>query len=250
MQQFSESKVEYASHQLSLYYGECPHACKYCFLEVYRKRNWDWACGKLRLNEKAFSLVKEANKEKVSCLVVSFTNDPLPKVSGREYTFLFNLIQILCILEKRKIPTKVLTKNAGIKKLSLYTKPFEYIQIGCSLTTNRHNNDISYEWEPNASSIEDRYSALEFLYDKGFRTWASVEPILPKTDISTLKHDLEEIRIEEVWLGKGSYHSELIKAHNWYQVLQNFSDYSRSLFIKKELKKFLVTKPLLNYMEI
>lgn len=244
--QFSKSKVEYASHQLSLYHGECPHQCRYCFVQNYRRRGWIWAFGDLRVNEKAWDLAKLASKKDVTCLVVSFTNDPLPKIPNDQdwwgrYRF---LTKILECLETRQIPTKVLTKNADIDYLAgAVNPPFKHIQIGLSITTDPLNERVKRKWEPYSSSIEGRLLALANLRDNGFRTWISVEPILPKTDIDCLMVDCLSTLPEEIWVGKGNYIKELEQAFDWKAVANQIMTFhyrtKTKIFLKKELREFL-----------
>src|SRR4030042_131780 len=220
---FSESKVEYASHQLSLYYGECPHKCSYCFVNNYRKRGYSWAMGELRVNQKAFSIAKEADTSKVTCLVVSFTNDPFPISYNEDVKDqrLASLKILLDILEARKIPTKVLTKNAQIEDLLDFQQdPYKYIQIGFSITTNPDNAIMRARYEPFASSIDERITALELFQVAGFKTWVSVEPILPNTQILDLLYSLNRIGVEEIWVGKTNYDPFLSKVYNWEDLLK------------------------------
>jgi len=186
--QFSPSKVEYVSHNLSNWYGKCPHGCIWCFNQIYRKRGWKWACGPLRKNEKALKIAKKANASNVTCLMLSFTNDPLPYGHETEIQRqrLAYLLEILEILEERQIPTKVLTKNRQIHLLTYKTIPYDYIQIGLSITTNPWNSTIERTYERCLYSNDDRIYALKALAKKGFRTWVSMEPILPETDIKDL----------------------------------------------------------------
>lgn len=244
--QFSKSKVEYASHQLSLYHGECPHGCKYCFVQNYRRRGWKWAVGDLRVNERAWDLAKLASKKDVTCLVVSFTNDPFPQVFDhpQHHYKAYFLYKILSILESRAIPTKVLTKNADIDYLAgAVNPPFEHIQIGLSITTDPLNERVKRKWEPYSSSIEGRLLALANLRDNGFRTWISVEPILPHTDIELLFEHCFQVDSEEIWVGKGNYIKELEQAFDWKAVANQIMTFhyrtKTKIFLKKELQEFL-----------
>ncbi len=243
--QFSKSKVEYATHQLSLYHGECPHNCSYCFVKMYRKRNWEWATGSLRRNHKAKELAKKASVSGVECLVISFTNDALPYSSNiREMKKrMWYLIGIMEILEARKIPTKILTKNAMINQLTEHTAPYKYIQIGLSITGNIDGWDNATKYEKYSSTNQMRFKTLKTLSNKGFRTWVSLEPILPQTDIEQLiKKITWGNRINEIWIGKPNYHQELIKAFCWSDVAKLAVFYQKKnpqLHIKSELLEYV-----------
>jgi hypothetical protein len=92
---------------------------------------------------------------------------------------------------KNKIPVKILTKAAGF----IYLYPFfmeginwlelsfqskygisinalrEYVAFGFTLTGHD-------EIEPNASPNAERINAMRKLHDAGFKTWASIEPVI------------------------------------------------------------------------
>lgn len=240
--QFSKSKVEYASHQLSLWYGKCPHNCRYCYVEhLYGEagRKYAWAVGQPRLNKRVFDLAEHAPAEEVKCLYISFTNDCLPR--GVSYN-LFELGRLLRILIKRKIPTRILTKNADIQDLNSQVHPSPYLTVGCSITTNSDNQKIASDWEPNASTITQRLGALQHLYALGYQTWISAEPILPGTNIELLCHELSLVRAQDIWIGKGNYFKELDEAFDWTAVMTDlrfFADsYQLPFHYKEELLQY------------
>jgi len=238
MVRFNKSEVEYATHNLSLYYGHCPHGCRYCFVDNYRKRNWKWAIGPHRINKEAYELARHASTNGVECLVVSFTNDPLPRTKTTQawHNKLRLLVRLLDILERRKIPTKVLTKNGGIWGIVDRTKPYKYIQIGVSITTNKLNWEVQKHWEPYSDWIVGRLGALLILNKKGFRTWISAEPILPQTDLFAFLNEISYVKPEEVWFGRGSYHQELINAFDWEWVVKIIGKMTiPGVHMKKEL---------------
>lgn len=245
---FSKSKVEYASHNLSLYYGECPHNCKYCYVSIrFRKRKIPWSVGELRANPKAFELASKASKEGVEKLVVSFTSDPLPysvdtEVMNRRVR---NLAALLDILEKREIPTKVLTKNSQILLLAGVSKPYKHIQIGLSITTDSQNIYEFDKWEKGVTSIQSRLVALNYLKLHKFRVWVSCEPILPKTSLQTYLPEIQRAYPEEIWIGKGNYLSQLTGAFDWEKLVKHIQarKYKNVHFKQGLLKAAQITLP-------
>ena len=250
---FNKSAVgDYASHNLSLYYGECPHGCrkKYCYVPRLFGR-FDWASGPLRRNPKALKLCKYAQFDDVDCLVVSFSSDPLPfsnnqKRNDKRLSF---LLRHLDILEMRGVPTKVLTKNTLIEELAIIRAPFEHVSIGLSITTDSQNHKETEYWEKGLPSIELRLRTLAHLSDKGFATWASMEPILPKTQIQTAISDILDTGVLELWVGKGSYVRRLENAFYWGQVARQVKDLNfPQVHLKKELCNFLNEKTIQTYL--
>jgi hypothetical protein len=55
--------------------------------------------------------------------------------------------------------------------------------------------------EPNAPKYKERKTCLEYATKNGFRTSASMEPMLDTPNIQSLIKDLEPLVNEDIWLG-------------------------------------------------
>lgn len=242
---FNKTKVQYGTHNLAPWRGECPHNCDYCYIDLKFGR-YEWARGEIRKNPKALKKAFNASTRNVKMLVVSFSSDALPMASNKQEADarLQYLIHILDVLEKRKIPTKVLTKNADIGRLADFREPYKHIQIGMSITTNKANSEACIIWEKNASRLWERHGAMKKLEE--FRRWASAEPPLPGTYIPEWMSELDELGLEEIWVGKGSHLLALEIAFNWNKVADYVNFYNpqngMEIHIKKELKAYLSPK--------
>jgi len=203
--------------------------------------------GELRQNRKAIQIAAKANADNIDCLVISFVNDPLPRLYSNTalldkakeslyYSRLNHLIRILDILEKRKIITKVLTKNANILEIAHIRDSYDFITLGCSITTNVYNESVTKYFEPNTSSIRDRLLALNLLNKHGFKTWVSIEPILPNTNVLGLIHSLVSRNVSEIWIGKNNYDPELMFAFNWKQLCKTLLKYQPLYYPKLKIK--------------
>jgi DNA repair photolyase len=98
----------------------------------------------------------------------SFTTDPLlPETYGMTWTAISSC-------HTHGIPVKVLTKIAdGALKL-MFGIPKGYEQkVAIGFTLTGHD-----ELEPGASTNDERIEAMRKLHDAGFKTWASIEPIV------------------------------------------------------------------------
>lgn len=235
MVEFSESKVEYASHQLSLWYGECPHKCTYCFVTNYRNRHWSWAEGPLRKNKRALTIAKLAPINNVTSLVISFTNESLPP---NEPDAMQWLVEVVKVLLSRNIQVKILTKNCAIVTIANHIPPNPLLTIGMSITSNPGNDAIINQYEPYASSMSARIGSLIYLHELGYRTWVSMEPLLPNTNIEMLLDYIKTIRPTEVWVGKGNYHADLDWA-NWREVAKRIIEERNATGINYQLKQEL-----------
>jgi hypothetical protein len=166
------------------FFKGCPHECEYCYL----KRGAPSAelggntavLKKCLVNEdKALEIFcKEARKHievlKKYGVFLSFSTDPM-LTETRDLTF--SAINF-CI--SNDIHVKVLTKNADfilydrMKNLCGSTVARDYVEFGFTLTGRD-------DMEPKASSNHDRIEAMRLLYQRGFKTFASIEPVIDWT---------------------------------------------------------------------
>lgn len=169
---------EYAKYACNFYVG-CSNDCDYC----YCKRGiLGHAMGKpqatlkkcFKSEDDAYRVFKkevDANLQELQehGLFFTFTSDPMLN-ECQKLTF----ISIDYAIHNR-IPCKILTKRADfIDSLPPYYFAPEYkkyIAFGFTLTG-------CDELEPGASTNDDRISAMSLLYNLGFKTFASIEPII------------------------------------------------------------------------
>lgn len=163
------------------FYKGCPHECEYCYLK--RGAPSKQLGGNVVQLKKCFKdeddalevFCKEARKRadilKQTGVFFSFTTDPMIPQT-RDLTL--SAINY-CIYSD--IPVKILTKDATFMdydrfKLNLKSNAFkEFVSIGFTLTGR---DDL----EPKASSNLDRIKAMRILHASGFKTWASIEPVI------------------------------------------------------------------------
>nr|WP_320037159.1 radical SAM protein [uncultured Bacteroides sp.] len=170
---------EYSYWACNFYVG-CSNGCTYCYL---RK-----GIGKAVLGgdhptlKKCFKDEKDAlqifKKELLANIdelrkhgiFFTFTSDPmLPET----ISLTFDAIDI-CL--KHNIPVKVLTKqsdwwNMWYSRANIFVDKQHLVAFGFTLTGHD-------ELEPNASTNMKRLSAMAKLHKAGFKTWASIEPII------------------------------------------------------------------------
>lgn len=164
------------------FYTGCPHECEYCYLKrgapskhlggnaVQLKK-----CFKNEAD--ALEVFKKEVKKRVDVLrktgvFFSFTTDPMipetRKLTKRAVSF-------LCAAE---IPVTILTKDAtwlwnigSMIDLQVMRELRDDIRFGFTLTGRD-------DMEPKASINNARIRAMRFLHNSGFRTWASIEPVI------------------------------------------------------------------------
>ncbi len=175
----SGKAAEYSKWACNFYKG-CSNGCTYCYLKkgvLAHAMGGDKpelkACFKDKDNAmEIFKKELTANLEELKYhgLFFTFTSDPL-LYETKELT-------MLAINEClwNDIPVKLLTK------CTKYISQFAY-ELQC---TDYELNNIAFgftltghdELEPNASTNAERIEAMKKLHEAGFKTWASIEPII------------------------------------------------------------------------
>jgi DNA repair photolyase len=104
-------------------------------------------------------------------------------------------------LAKKQFPVNIQTKSKLVlRDLDLF-KEFEEIDVGFTITTISEH--ISTLFEPRASPVKDRLSALEKIHSAGIRTFAFIGPLLPGNP-EKLIEELEE-RVDMVFIDRMNY---------------------------------------------
>ena len=171
---------EYAAVGCNIYTG-CKHDCQYCYL---KRGVLSHVMGGTEIKLKScfrdeddavMTFCKEIDKhreylQKVG-IFFSFSTDPLIKET-RDVTK-------CCIIQAniRYIPVKLLTKNADFIDDDVFMSWMmsedvkRTVAFGFTLTGRD-------DMEPNASPNQARIAAMKRLHDMGFKTFASIEPII------------------------------------------------------------------------
>lgn len=163
------------------FYKGCPHGCEYCYLK--RGAPSAQLGGNVAELKKCFKDEQDALRRfAVECdkhidaarqygVFFSFSTDPmLPE------THMLTLAATRMALE-RGIPVKILTKCATTSLMGnmvLADIPKEQRQMVAVGFTLTGRDDM----EPNASTNHDRIEAMRRLHDLGFKTFASIEPVI------------------------------------------------------------------------
>ncbi|BBO74607.1 hypothetical protein DSCW_20240 [Desulfosarcina widdelii] len=71
-------------------------------------------------------------------------------------------------------------------------------------------------WEPGAPSYSERKASLKHVYQRGFQTSVSAEPMLDTANIDALISDLSPFVTDKIWLGKLNHLGPLKKGADPY----------------------------------
>ena len=176
---------EYGRWSVNPYVG-CPHGCKYCYL---KKGVWKNTLGGSNVKLKT-GLIDEGhayhvamaeiieNREQIikdGGLFMTFTSDPLIQQTA----MVFLRIARDCV--NYGIPVTMLTKDAGFCDCPVYQRLKE---DNSKLTYKKYSLTIGWtltghdELEPYASSNAERIKTMSVVSAHGFKTWASIEPVI------------------------------------------------------------------------
>lgn len=167
---------EYAKYACNFYVG-CSNDCDYCYCKRGLLGHAMGApvatlkkCFKDKedaLNQFCYELIANIAKLKKHGLFFTFTSDPFIE-ECKAMT-----IEAVSYAIAWEVPCKILTKRADfISDLPAdWEKHKEYIAFGFTLTGHD-------ELEPGASTNAERIDAMRKLHNAGFKTFASIEPIV------------------------------------------------------------------------
>lgn len=227
---------EYAEWACNFYVG-CSNGCTYCYLKKGRGakvlggdkpklkacfRNKDDAL-RIMKNELVQNL-KDAQKHGI---FFSFTTDPL-----LTETFELTLdAVVICI--SANIPVKILTKCADDNlisciKINIPEHFKSLVAIGYTLTG-------ADELEPNVSKNSERIEALRIFKEHGFKTFASIEPIIdfPSSKRMILE-SLDYVDLFRVGLESGKKYN-IIEAQTFVEWLSELD--KSKIYLKESLQK-------------
>lgn len=167
------------------FYTGCPNECEYCYLKrgapskqlggnvVQLKKCFKGEVDAIEKFEK--DILKYQDILRQTGVFFSFTTDPLIPETRK-------LTQMAMIeAYKRGIPVYVLTKDAGF-----FSEENEYLAwlVHFEKLSFSHLFNFGFtltgrdDMEPNASTNAERIEAMRRLHKLGFKTWASIEPVI------------------------------------------------------------------------
>lgn len=228
---------EYAPLACNYYMG-CVHSCKYCYAPGCMRKSSDVWNKEVRCREgykeKFIRDVKRLHSLGDNRRVLfSFLSDPYQPIEGE------------CRLTRWSIETanehgvKVDILTKGVKSLILEDLSLmKRADVHLGMTLSFINDDSRKEWEPFASSVEDRLDILHRAHAMGIYTWVSMEPvIIPDEALAVVRKAHKDVSFWKV--GKLNHFKRLEKSINWGkfrgEVTALFDKYKASYYIKEDL---------------
>lgn len=168
---------EYAGLACNLYTG-CTHGCKYCFAPACMRKNpEEWRVNARPRENVVRDFELDAKEARRRCaqtpILLCFTCDPYQPLEESEGV----TRRVLEIASRESLDVTVLTKGrAGLVGRDLELMSRSGFGLGVSLS---FSDDASRrEWEPGASSVDERLALLREAWKMDIYTWVSLEPVI------------------------------------------------------------------------
>jgi len=172
-------------------------------------------------------------------LFFTFTSDPFLKE-----TILLNDSAIRICL-RNNIPVKILTKRADflggymvdgitftfVDIIKYYSKYKNLIAFGFTLTGH---DDL----EPSASTNAERIEAMKKLHDAGFKTWASIEPIIDfVSSLQMIRESRHFCNLFKIGIESGKKYDKDLIVLFINQSIKMLTNYNCKIYFKDSLLK-------------
>lgn len=238
---------EYSDWACNFYTG-CSNQCNYCYCrrgvmshlwtpEPHLKKCFKDKKNALDIFEK--ELMQNLHELQKHGLFFTFTSDPmLPET--------IDLTRSACSrCIRNNVPVKLLTKRIEFaddfiqlferdKKHKRSTVWINYYAIGFTLTGHD-------ELELNASTNAERIGAMKKLHNSGFKTWASIEPVIDlKSSLACIEQTLGFCDLYKIGLMSGGKLPDKEELHFFVdRVCYLVSSHNSKVYWKDSLKKHL-----------
>jgi DNA repair photolyase len=173
-------------------------------------------------------------------ILFSFLSDPYQPLERKEHL----TRQALCIVYKYGLKSQILTKGC-VDLIQDDMEIMKKAKTHLGITLSFVNDDQRLEWEPNASSVNDRLAILKQAHKEGIFTWVSLEPVIdPVQALAVVRKAHPYVKFWKV--GKLNHMKEYEQIVNWRKFLCDvetlFKKYKSKYYIKNDLRAFALEK--------
>ena len=229
---------EYSELACNLYRG-CTHGCRYCYAPATMRTTgvkWHGQAEPrkdiLRLLEKDAQRLEGDKRSILFC----FLCDPYQPLERTERL----TRQSLEIMARYRLNNQVLTKGCTdliLEDLDLMKTA--RTQLG--LTLCFADDSLRREWEPKASTVDERLNILKTAHEIGIFTWVSLEPVIdPDQALEVIKTAHDYVNFWKV--GKLNHMKKYEQSVDWSKFLFDAESLLTKLrakyYIKNDLRAF------------
>ena len=221
-------------------YTGCQINCRYCYARLFMRRYsghkeaWgDFVDAKINASE---VLKKQLDKAKKGTVWISSVCDPYQPLEAK-----YELTR-RCLKElvKKQFPVNIQTKSKLVlRDLDLFQE-FEEIDVGFTITTD--DERMTKLFEPNATPVKERLTALEKIHSLGIKTFAFIGPLLPGNPeklIEKLEEKVDNIYIDKmnyIYSIKGFYHKLGLQRETTDKFFHEYKERLISELKKRKMK--------------
>ncbi|MDD5169181.1 MAG: radical SAM protein [Syntrophales bacterium] len=231
---------EYSELACNLYRG-CTHGCRYCYApSCMRTTGEKWHTKAEPRPDVLKNLDKDAEKLRGDQrrILFCFSSDPYQPLERVERL----THRALGIMARHGLNSQVLTKGcADLIQEDLGLMKEARTQLGITLCFA--DDATRRDWEPGASTVDERMSILKAAHKEGLFTWVSLEPVIDPAQA------LEVIRMAHPYVnfwkvGKLNHMKEYERAVDWTKFLFDaealLMKVDAKYYIKNDLRAFAV----------
>ncbi|MHA2265348.1 MAG: radical SAM protein [Candidatus Thorarchaeota archaeon] len=175
----SPSRLPGYDYALNPYRG-CGHGCSYCYAPDVLREKREWGTFVDVKRNIPTILAKEVKRKKKGVVGIGTVTDAYQPIEKKFQVTRFSLEQLL----KEDFPICIQTKSDLVLRDSDLITQFSDSEVGFTIAFLDETTRKLFE--PHASPIERRLSALQTLIDEGVRTWAFIGPVLPHISLDEL----------------------------------------------------------------
>lgn len=212
---------EWAEYSLNCSNG-CINNCRYCYakkmaIRYGRKKPYDWE----------FEEIKKKNTPGFKGRVmIPTTHDITPNTYEETSKHIINLLtdgnDVLVVSKPRIIQIKKLINCIEMSEQSLFDIFKNKIMFRFSIGSP--SDDVLRYWEPNAPSFSERLECLNIVYENGYQTSVSAEPMLCVKQ-EELFNAVKKYVTDSVWFGKMNNHNLKNEKKEFAElIIKNTSD--------------------------
>ena len=224
---------EYSELACNLYMG-CTHGCRYCFAPACMHKSPEQWHTIVSLRKDVIKLF-ERDAEKLHAMrderpiLFSFLSDPYQPIENEVQL----TRQALDIARHYCLKTKILTKGCA----ELIRRDFKLMKCSgtqLGITVCFVNDDTRRQWEPMASSVEDRFTILQEAHEMGIHTWVSLEPVIvPDEALAVIQRVSPYVDLWKV--GKLNHMKDVERQVNWI----DFREKVEAILKRKNAKYYI-----------
>lgn len=191
-----------ADYCINPYVG-CQHGCRYCYAAGitlrFRRRREEWG-EFLDIKTNAVDILKrEVGRRRVGKVYLSSLTDPYQPVE-KKYGLTRKILEILI---DNGFPMIVQTKSNLVTRDMDVLKRNSSNEVGVTIVTMDEN--VRKDFEPFASSSEERLEAVRIAKENGLKTYVFFGPILPSisdTDVESLLVRFKESGVDYIYVDR------------------------------------------------